>query len=141
MKNSGIDPKTCLPDEAKFEAFMLQYRQQIMLYESAIQCVTMRLDLIEKECEAQRMRKPIRSVSSRIKTLGSINRKLKTKGLPLTMESMIGLNDVAGIRVICEYIHDVYAVRDALLSAVCLNFYRKRIISKIRSQTVIAAFT
>lgn len=32
MKNSGIDPKTCLPDEAKFEAFMLQYRQQIMLY-------------------------------------------------------------------------------------------------------------
>lgn len=28
MKNSGIDPKTCLPDEAKFEAFMLQYRQR-----------------------------------------------------------------------------------------------------------------
>lgn len=59
---------------------MLQHRQQIMLYESAIQCVTMRLDLIEKECEAQRMRKPIRSVSSRIKTFGSINRKLKNKG-------------------------------------------------------------
>lgn len=43
------------------------------------------------------------------------------------MESMIGLNDVAGIRVICEYIHDVSAVRDALLSGGLLEFLDQEI--------------
>lgn len=117
MNTIGINIDADLPNEKEFERFMLQYRQLIMLYDSAVQCVTMRLDLIGKECETKRMRSPIRSVSSRIKSLGSINKKLKIKGLPLTIRSvMTGLNDVAGIRVICEYIYDAYAIRDALLT-------------------------
>lgn len=106
-----------LPDESELTQFMSHYRQVIILYESAIQYVIMRLDLINRECETQRKCSPIRSVSSRIKDFRSINRKLKTRELPLTIRSIFeNLNDVAGVRIICEYIFDIYAVRDALLS-------------------------
>ena len=55
--------------------------------------------------------------SSCIKDSRSITRKLKTRKLPLTIRSIFeNLNDVAGVRIICEYIFGTYAVRDALLS-------------------------
>lgn len=125
MDQEVID--TVMPDETEFTQFMARYRQVMALYESAIQCVTMRLDLIEKECEAQQRRAPIRSVTSRIKSPGSINRKLKSKGLPLTMRSILEeLNDVAGVRIVCEYIPDIYAVRDALLSGGHIELLREK---------------
>lgn len=37
-----------LPDEKEFTQFMSYYRQVMVLYESAIQYLTMRLDLIKK---------------------------------------------------------------------------------------------
>lgn len=117
MQENKTDTSIPLPKEENYSRFILQYRHSMMLYESAVQCVEMRLDLIGKESQAQRHRSPVRTVSSRMKTLDSIIRKLEKKGLPLTLQSVeTGLNDVAGVRVICEYIHDAYAIRDALLS-------------------------
>lgn len=90
-----------LPSADEYSRFFLQYRQLMMLYESAIQCIEMRLDLIGKESILQRHRSPVRAVSSRTKTLDSITRKLKTRGLPLTLQSVeTNLNDVACVRVI-----------------------------------------
>ena len=108
---------TALPDDDEFTAFILHYQQIIALYESAIRCVTMRLDIMQKEAKASRKHNPIRSFSSRIKTPLSINQKLRRKGFQLTTRSITeNLNDVAGIRIICEYVNDIYDVRDALLS-------------------------
>ena len=48
--------------------------------------------------------------------------KLRRKGFPLTTRSITeNLNDVAGIRIICEYVNDIYDIRDALLSR---SFFR-----------------
>lgn len=106
-----------LPAEEQFGKFMSQYKQLMMLYESAIQCVTMRLDTISKETTIREQRSPIRSVTSRIKDCHSIYRKLQMRGYPLNLGSIEEhLNDVAGIRVICEYIQDAYAIRNALIS-------------------------
>lgn len=107
------DEEIELPDELQLSNFFSQYRQVMMLYESAIQCVTMRLDMIGKESKLHQKRTPIRSVSSRIKEPQSIYRKLQTRGFPLTLNSIKeNLNDVAGIRVVCEYVRDAYAIRD-----------------------------
>ncbi|MGN1137238.1 MAG: GTP pyrophosphokinase family protein [Oscillospiraceae bacterium] len=117
MEISGLNSDTALPQEDEYSLFFLQYRQMMMLYENAVQCIQMRLDLIGKECVTQCQRSPVRSVTSRMKSLDSIINKLKRKGLPLTLSSvMCSLNDVAGVRVICEYIFDAYAIKDALLS-------------------------
>lgn len=39
---------TALPDDDEFIAFILHYQQIVTLYESAIRCVTMRLNIIQK---------------------------------------------------------------------------------------------
>ena len=42
--------------------------------------------------------------------------KLSRRGLPFSAESIEqNLNDIAGVRVICAYISDIYMLRDALL--------------------------
>lgn len=106
-----------MPDEDTAKEFILHYRQLIALYESAIRCVTMRLSIMEKEADVNGKHNPIRSISSRIKQPLSINRKLRHKGVPLTIKSIMeNLHDVAGVRIICEYLPDVYRVRDNLLA-------------------------
>lgn len=59
---------------------------------------------------------PIESVSSRLKSPSSIMNKMRRKGLSLTLES-IGeqILDIAGVRVTCSFITDIYTVRDLLL--------------------------
>lgn len=117
---SAIDNKImndALPDEIEATSFLLRYQQMILLYESAIQFVTMQLDLIGKEYRMRGVRSPIRSVTQRIKEPRSITKKLKKLNAPLSIASIQGsLNDIAGVRIICEYIYDIYAVAEALLA-------------------------
>lgn len=106
-----------LPDDEEFTRFFLHYRQIMALYESAIQCVSMRLNIMEKEAGVSGKHNPICSISSRIKQPLSINRKLRNRGMPLTTKSILeNLHDVAGVRIICEYLSDVYKVRDNLFA-------------------------
>lgn len=97
--------------------FMLQYQRLIMLYESAAKCVTMRLDIMRNESKVKGTHTAIRSVTSRIKEPVSIERKLRKKGVPITVDSIReNLNDIAGVRVICAYLKDIYTVRDLLVN-------------------------
>ncbi len=94
----------------------IQFQQLIMVYESAIKQIETKLDILNKENKVSGRRNPIETVKSRIKTPQSIVGKLEKKGLPITFESMAkNLNDIAGVRVICPYISDIYKVRDILL--------------------------
>ncbi len=115
------------PSEEEFGQFISQYRQIMLLYESAVQCVTVRLDTIGKEVTIREQRSPIRSVTSRIKELHSIYEKMKKRGYPLTLESIMEhLNDIAGVRVICEYLQDVYTIRDAIISGDSIRLVKEK---------------
>lgn len=106
-------------DQRKEDAlnFILQYKQLIMLYESAAKCVTMRLDIMKNESKARGTHTAIRTVTSRIKEPSSVERKLKKIGAPMTIDSIrLNLHDVAGVRVICAYLNDIYTVRDMLVN-------------------------
>ncbi len=97
--------------------FILQYQQLIMLYESAAKCVTMRLDIMKNESKARGTHTAIRTVTSRIKEPASVERKLKKMGAPMTIDSIrLNLHDIAGVRVICAYLNDIYTVRDMLVN-------------------------
>lgn len=101
--------------EQEMTEFVRDYQRMMMLYDTAIQEVELRLDVIGKEAQIQTSRNPIRSVSSRLKEPMSTMEKLKRRGLPMTIDAITnGLHDIAGVRVICEYIADIYNVRDAL---------------------------
>ena len=56
-------------------------------------------------------RNPIEAIKTRIKDPISIVEKMKRRGLNITVGNMVrNLNDVAGIRVICSFIDDIYEV-------------------------------
>lgn len=103
-----------IPNDFYKAAF--EFQQIMMIYESAIKQIETKLDILNKECKVTRKRNPIETVKSRIKSPDSIAGKLEKKNLPINFDSMINnLNDIAGVRVICPYISDIYAVRDMLL--------------------------
>ena len=99
-----------------FYKIAYQYQRIMMVYESAVKQIETKLDILNKESKVNRKRNPIETVKSRIKSPDSIAAKLEKKNLPVTFDSMMkNLNDIAGVRVICPYISDIYAVRDMLL--------------------------
>lgn len=99
-----------------FYKMAFQFQQLMMIYESAVKQIETKLDILNKESKVGRKRNPIETVKSRIKSPDSIAKKLEKKQKPITFESMMNnLNDIAGVRVICPYISDIYAVRDMLL--------------------------
>ena len=111
-----------IANPSDFYKMAFQFQKIMMIYESAIKQVETKLDILNKESKVNRKRNPIETVKSRIKTPDSIAAKLEKKNLPVTFESMMkNLNDIAGIRVICPYISDIYAVRDMLLKQPDLN--------------------
>lgn len=86
-----------------------------MLYESAVKYITTQLDILEQEYRTKGWRTPFHSVYSRIKEPISIYNKLQRLNAPLDILSIkSNLNDVAGIRIVCNYIHDLYNVWDIL---------------------------
>ena len=69
--------------------------------------------MLNSEFNVLYARNPIHHIESRVKSAESIAAKLAKRGLPLTIETaQENLNDIAGVRVICNYIDDVYRVAE-----------------------------
>lgn len=93
-----------------------QYRQIMFLHEAAIEEVTARLNILKGEFQFSNDRNPISGISSRIKSKESIIYKLQKKGLPLTASALVNnVHDIAGVRVVCPFIADVYDVARMLV--------------------------
>ncbi|WP_296846567.1 GTP pyrophosphokinase family protein [Treponema sp.] len=99
-----------------FYKMAFEFQQIMMVYESAIKQIETKLDILNKENKVSGRRNPIETVKSRVKSPQSIAGKLEKRHLPVTFDSMVeNLHDIAGVRVICPYISDIYSVRDMLL--------------------------
>ncbi len=93
-----------------------QFRELMMMYHSAIREVTTKLEILNDELSLKGERNPIQSIKSRIKTPLSIADKLRRDGKEVCVDAISdNLNDVAGIRVICPFIDDIYSVADMLI--------------------------
>ena len=86
------------------------------LYAAAGRQLTLKFEVLNSEFNVLYARNPIHHIESRVKSPESIMAKLLKKGLPLTLESaMQNVNDIAGVRVVCHYIDDVYSVAEMLM--------------------------
>ncbi len=86
-------------------------------YECAILEVKTKLDVLNKEFMDNELRNPIEAIKTRMKSPASIIEKMERKGFELSIDSLEeNLNDVAGIRVVCSFIDDIYKVADMLTS-------------------------
>lgn len=106
-----------LPQISDYLDIEKQYKQMMFFYEAGIHQLTAKLEILNKEFQFCNDRNPIENVKSRIKSQESILRKMKKKGMPLTFSCMMNnIRDIAGIRVICPFITDVYQVARLLIS-------------------------
>jgi len=87
------------------------------LYSSAAREITTKLENLNDEFKHVKDRNPIHIITARVKSPRSIIRKLSRRGFELSVKSAReNLTDIAGVRVICSYIDDVYLIADLLTS-------------------------
>lgn len=94
---------------------LLEFNKLMMKYRSAIREVTTKLEVLNDELSLEGDRNPIESIQNRIKKPISIAEKLQRLGKPFSNDNIQqNLNDIAGIRVICPFIEDIYRVAEML---------------------------
>ena len=100
----------------RLQTYTAPYRELMSYYRCAMMEVSTKFNVLDEELSLQYDRNPIEAIKTRLKSLESIMDKLSRRGLPFSAESIEqNLNDIAGVRVICAYISDIYMLRDALL--------------------------
>ena len=102
-------------DTQKAQAFFEQFFNMQIRYKSAIREMLTKLEILDEEFQLRHQRNPIHHTQSRMKSIQSTLQKLERKGLEPTLENATKrLADIAGVRVICSYLEDIYTVADLL---------------------------
>ena len=98
-----------------FPTSFAQIKEMTMLYSCAMREVCTKLENLSQEFELNKARNPIQHINHRLKKTESIRNKMLQRGLPLEYEVMRDeITDIGGIRVICSYINDIYAIANML---------------------------
>ena len=80
------------------------------------QCAALEVETRFRVLNMSISHKPVESIKTRIKTPESIIRKLTLLKQPVQLETMEEyVDDIAGIRVICSFIDDIYQLKKLLL--------------------------
>ena len=110
--------KEAISDSVALEAaerFIIEYQAQKPWYSGAMKTVCAKFEILDDEFSMLRGHDPIHHIESRLKSLESAFEKLPRRGLAQTAENLTKLKDIAGVRVICSYVEDVYDIADVFL--------------------------
>lgn len=100
------DPAKVLKNSDAFMYMMLNY-------EAALLAIETKLNTLDREYNLRYDRNPIESISTRLKSPDSIIEKMHRRGLPASIETIHqSLTDIAGARVICSFLDDIYTLAD-----------------------------
>ena len=106
-----------------------QFLEMSHLYDGAIREIRTKLEILDREFNIRYASNPIHHIDSRLKSPRSIIEKLQRKGWPVSVESAEEhLNDIAGVRIVCNYIDGIYRLANMLvrqqdLELVCQKDY------------------
>jgi len=101
----------------KIKEMFSGFEESMMMYNCAIREVRTKFEVLNDDFSVAYKRNPIEMIKSRIKKPISIMEKLRRKNYPFTMQSIReNLSDVAGVRVICSFIDDIYEVAEMFAS-------------------------
>ncbi|WP_071396997.1 GTP pyrophosphokinase [Bacillus tuaregi] len=103
-----------------FEAENLQsnlteWKEQLFVYKFALDEINTKLNILNEEYQHIHNHNPIEHMKSRIKSPASIVKKLKRKGLDITIgHALEHIHDIAGVRITCSFISDIYTLFEAI---------------------------
>lgn len=100
---------------AEFQRMVEDFFTVQCRYQAAIKEVQTKLEILDDEFQMKHKRNPIHHMHSRMKSIQSMIEKLQRKNAARSISSAVeNLKDIAGVRVICSYLQDVYTVADLL---------------------------
>ena len=92
-----------------------EWNRALLLYDSVLREINTKLEILNNEFKQAHQYNPIEHITSRIKSPESIARKIRKKGLELTVENIVKyVNDVAGVRIICSFTSDIYRIASSI---------------------------
>ncbi len=126
IKNELISIESNLVNNEKIDINDEKFKKIMFLYNSALKEIKTKIEILQEEMKLFSDYDPIEYISTRLKKPESILQKLEKKNLSLTYENMFEqVNDIAGIRIVCNFKSDVYKIAQILE-----NFQDIRIIDK-----------
>lgn len=92
-----------------------EYYAFIQPYADASEVLLARLNVLKHNLYGESLGQPVHNIQHRIKEKDSMEEKLAGKGKePTVMNAKDYLQDIAGVRVICYFVEDIYNLADAL---------------------------
>ena len=109
--------ETMIQLSAEFQQMVDEFFTVQCRYQAAIREVQTKLEILDDEFQMKHKRNPIHHMQTRMKSIQSMMEKLQRKHESISIASAVtNLTDIAGVRVICSYIQDIYTVADLLTS-------------------------
>ena len=103
------------PESLQFLNNATKFYNLMMMYRCAIREIQTKLEVLDDEFSVENNRNPISFIKTRIKQPNSIYDKLQKMGYEFTTENIqTYLNDVAGVRIVCAFIDDIYMISDLI---------------------------
>ena len=89
-----------------------EWKQVLIPYEQAVEELKVKLKAIRKEYHDMNEYSPIEFITGRVKRISSILEKCKRYNIP--EENIDEMEDIAGLRIMCQFIDDIYKVVDLI---------------------------
>lgn len=87
------------------------YEELLLKYNAALKTLETQIAILIQDYEFKNHYNPVEHVKSRIKSYDSIVNKLKSRDYDVTVENIENhIHDVVGLRIVCSFLSDVYAI-------------------------------
>ena len=127
QKEIVSDPFTALVPNTDITDTLQEFMALQQLYDAGIKEVRTKLEILDDEFKIKHDHNPIHHMEYRLKSVNSILGKLEKQGLEVSLDSIVtNLTDIAGVRVICNYVSDVYKIADLLIKQSDIKLIAKK---------------
>ena len=110
-----VEMKNFLSYDEKIEEKTSTFEKIMTIYEMAIEELETKINILQKEFKVFYNYDLIDHVNTRVKEPTSILNKMNKKGYDLTYKEMIeNINDIAGVRIICQLKDDIFKIRNLI---------------------------
>ncbi len=92
-----------------------EWKNEFLVYKFALDEINTKLNILSEEFEFIHNHNPMEHIKSRLKEPNSVIKKLKRKGLDVTIQNAKSyVHDIAGVRVTCSFVADIYRIHAML---------------------------
>ncbi|MDR0482535.1 MAG: GTP pyrophosphokinase family protein [Cellulomonadaceae bacterium] len=118
----AADASLAYSKDPEMTALVDDLRRMMLLSKFGMDVVMTKVSILRDEFRVIHDYNPIEHITSRIKSFESIVSKARRRNIQLNAETLAAdLTDIAGVRIICSFVSDIYKIRDILVSSADLT--------------------